>query len=393
MQDTSSLQQQLLDKIFASPHTVVQRVGDVNQRIFNDDQDGSQPLGFPMLHAAELPVSRRFGNSIAALASDLTVHRPQHIHGAGPKGTIAVLLFDDDSVAEVVPAFERMAAAIIPREILLASPPRVLGARLTPRSTDVFPQSLACYLPDAADRLPAQSVGGLITTVRAARRQRLAGANHAALLLLWNGIREIARLGGAMSMPPLARLERSTTTTGGRTRRLLRDMLVEQLDDEGAWSAMTAQLPRLITELAQTSLKGVARLTDPLAYLPAGCPSAVDATAPDGVQQLTSVAGSIQSAKGETHAATLIVECLDRSGKKHDVHEVLGLLARKDDPSRATLTVQRAAQLLFVGATRPTQLLALATHWQRAEPHIEAIISRGWKVQDLTGSVVTPDGC
>ncbi|CAM5253373.1 hypothetical protein SVIOM74S_03068 [Streptomyces violarus] len=131
MQDTSDLQQRLLDKVFGPPGTVVQRVGDINQRIFADAPDAAQPSSFPLPHAAQLPVSRRFGSKIAALASDLTVHRRQRIDGAGHDGTVALLLFDDDTVAEVVPAFERMAAAAVPRQLLLDNPPRVLGARLT----------------------------------------------------------------------------------------------------------------------------------------------------------------------------------------------------------------------------------------------------------------------
>ncbi|MET9567152.1 hypothetical protein [Streptomyces tauricus] len=97
-----------------------------------------------------------------------------------------------------------------------------------------------------------------------------------------------------------------------------------------------------------------------------------------------SVSGSIQSAKSETHAATLILECLERSGKKHDVHEVLALLSRQQDASKTQVTIQRAAQLVFVGATRPTHLLAFAAYCARAEPHIEAITARGWSVHDIS---------
>ncbi|MEU1185553.1 hypothetical protein ABZ464_49685 [Streptomyces sp. NPDC005820] len=99
---------------------------------------------------------------------------------------------------------------------------------------------------------------------------------------------------------------------------------------------------------------------------------------------MPSVAGSIQSAKGETHAATLILECLERSGKKYDVHEVLGLLSQQQDASQALVTVQRAAQLVFVGATRPTHLLAFATHCKRAERYVEAMTARGWSVHDIS---------
>ncbi|MFF0190189.1 UvrD-helicase domain-containing protein [Streptomyces sp. NPDC005244] len=383
MQDTSDLQQRLLDKVFGSPSTVVQRVGDVNQRIFTDGPSVAQPSSFPLPHAAQLPVSRRFGSKVAALASDLTIHRRQRIDGAGHDGTIALLLFDDNTVSEVVPAFERMAAATIPRPLLLDSPPRVLGSRLTPGGAKAFPQSVSCYVPGFTT-VPSQAIGSLITSARTAQAQRQAGDNHAAVTLLWNAIRAVARLATSGSLPPLRRLDRDPATAGGRTRLLLHDMLTSPLDSHAEWAVITARLQRLLPDLTQSPLKGVARLTDPLAHVPCADQPApvpeVPADTEHGV--VPSVAGSIQSAKGETHAATLILECLERSGKKYDVHEVLGLLSQQQDATKALITVQRAAQLVFVGATRPTHLLALAAHRTRAEPYVEAMRARGWTVHD-----------
>jgi hypothetical protein len=80
----------------------------------------------------------------------------------------------------------------------------------------------------------------------------------------------------------------------------------------------------------------------------------------------------------------LVLECLDRTGKKHDVTEVLALLAGVGDIARASPTIRRAAQLIFVGATRPTHLLAFAALRERAEPHTEALAERGWAVHHVT---------
>ncbi|AXI89599.1 hypothetical protein SAM9427_30475 [Streptomyces sp. ETH9427] len=382
MQDTSDLQQHLLDKVFGPPGTVVQRVGDVNQRIFADASDTAHPSSFPLPHAAQLPVSRRFGTKIAALASDLTVHRRQRINGAGHDGTVALLLFDDDTVAEVVPAFERMAAAAVPRHLLLDNPPRVLGARLTPRGVKAFPQSVSCYVPGFIT-MPAEATGSLITATRTAQTLRRAGDNHAAVTLLWNALRDATRLATSGGLPPLRRLDRDPATVGGQARLLLHDLLTCPLDAE--WAVLTARLLRLLQDLTQSPLKGVARLTEPLAHIPYIAPPVPKPEVPADADRdvVPSVAGSIQSAKGETHAATLILECLERSGKKYDVHEVLGLLSGQRDASKALVTIKRAAQLVFVGATRPTHLLAFAAHRTRAEPHIEAMTARGWSVHDV----------
>ncbi|MGW0570744.1 UvrD-helicase domain-containing protein [Streptomyces tauricus] len=385
MQDTSGLQQRLLDKVFGFPSTIVQRVGDINQRIFTDGPDVTQPSSFPLPHATQLPVSRRFGSKIAALASELTIHRRQRIHGAGHDGSIALLLFDDDCVADVVPAFERMAAATVPRDLLLDSPPRVLGARLTRGGAQAFPQSVSCYVPGFTT-VPSQATGSLITTTRTAQTHWQSGDNHGAATLLWKAIRDLARLTSSVGLPPFRQLERDPATDGGRARLLLHDMLTRPLDSHVEWAVLTARLVRLLADLTQSPLKGVVRLADPLAHVPHVAQLAPTLEEPaDNRKGLgLSVAGSIQSAKGETHTATLILECLERSGKKYDVHEVLGLLSRQQDASEALITVQRAAQLVFVGATRPTHLLAFAVHRTRAEPHIDAMTARGWTVHDIS---------
>lgn len=381
MQDTSSIQQSLLNQVFDFPTTVVQRVGDVNQRIFTDSQGNmSLPYAFPHQHAAELPVSRRFGTAIASLASALTVHRPQQIHGAGPEATIALLLFTDSTVAEVAPAFERLAAATVPRHLLLAHPPRVLGSRLTPKNTTVFPQSVACYVPGVVGNPLHQGASNLIATVRAARDQKQSGDDQAASHHIWNAIRKALQPTGDLQLPPLGRLERRSETPGGRTRLLLRKMLTSPLDDEAAWAELVGPLPTAIAELAATPVPSSHHIASLLAF----APQDTAAPAPRHAEHIAAVAGSIQSAKGETHAATLILECLDRTGKKHDVEEVLQVLASKTDPARAGISVQRAVQLVFVGATRPTHLLALAAHEQRAEPYIDAVTTRGWKVIDVS---------
>ncbi|MEU0965055.1 hypothetical protein ABZ357_06260 [Streptomyces sp. NPDC005917] len=199
-----------------------------------------------------------------------------------------------------------------------------------------------------------------------------------------DAIRDVARLASVGGLPPLRRLDRDPATAGGRARLLLHDLLTSPLDSHIEWAVLTARLLRLLPDLTQSPLKGVARLADPLAHIPYVAQPApvLDAAADADQGVVASVAGSIQSAKGETHAATLILECLERSGKKHDVHEVLGLLSRQQDASKALVTIQRAAQLVFVGATRPTHLLAFAAHRTRAEPYVEAMTARGWSVHD-----------
>jgi hypothetical protein len=394
MQDTSDAQQHLLDQVFGSTQTIVQRVGDVNQAIFNDGvASRERASAFPSDLAAELPVSRRFGSVMAELASDLTCRRRQRIQGEGPEGRVGLLLFDDDSVRDVVPAFEGIANALVPQELLLQSPPRVLAARLAKGSSAAYPQSLSCYLPDTTAAAQIAARGSLIEAVRASGSQWASGSNHSAATELWNAIRTVLRSAGCEVLPPLARLERSMATPGGQVRLLLLDLLTGRADsDEAAWNSAAARLLELIPELTKVPIRQSSVLGEALCYAPLPAASAtfdgVVQQAEEGRVWVPSIAGSIQSAKGETHSATLVLECLDSKGKRHDVHEVLKLLAERKDVQQAPATVQRLAQLIFVAATRATHLLMLAAHRGRVEAYVDSFVNRGWSIHEVGTALI-----
>ncbi|MFD6449347.1 UvrD-helicase domain-containing protein [Nocardia sp. NPDC060220] len=385
VQDTSALQQKLLDQVFGDPSTSVQRVGDVNQRIFTTETTTTD--SFPRPDSLELPVSRRFGKSIAELASSLTVHRDQRILGAGPAGTIAILLYDDLSVTEVVPAFERIAGEVVPYPLLKVRPPRVLAARLRPTNAKAFPQSLACYVPEFAATIPGDRQGSLLVTARAARIQWRSGASGAAVDMLWEAVRVATGSAANGVLPTLRALSRGIETPGGRMRALLLTILIAQNDDETSWGSLMVRMAGLLSELLSQAGPVRIVLGEFADYVaPSGAADAAGVGELDEAVAATvhSELGSIQRAKGETHSATLILECLNRTGKKHDVHEVLRLLATDGDLASATQTVRDIVQLVFVGATRPTQLLAFAVHRDRASSYLDFFVSNDWVVHDLT---------
>ncbi|KOU27939.1 hypothetical protein ADK51_12800 [Streptomyces sp. WM6368] len=165
-------------------------------------------------------------------------------------------------------------------------------------------------------------------------------------------------------------------------RAVLLSLLTAQLDDDGLWKSLTDQLMLVLSELTSVTEADLIRLGEAFLYVPRGQSPRVLLPTSAETDLVPSIASTIQSAKGETHSATLLLDCLDKTGKKFDVNEVLTLIAKGSELDRATNTVKRAAQLIFVGATRPTHLLAFATPRQRAEPYAEALVARGWSVHD-----------
>ncbi|MFD8542128.1 UvrD-helicase domain-containing protein [Streptomyces rubrogriseus] len=384
-QDTSATQHELLDLVFASSSAVVQRVGDTNQGIYSDAASVGGPASlFPLPGAPELPVSRRFGPQIAAVASRLAVRRPQQVRGADPDGQVAVLLFDETTVSDVVPTFERMAAVTVPEDVLVRRPPRVLGARQNAKSSPVYPQSISCYLPGYMPTSRPTAHRTLIGAARAASaRWRTGPDSHEAATELWNAVRASVSSPTGDGLPPLGRLERSAATTGGRVRILLRELLLNADGfDEASWGEATEQLAVQLKLLNGCQLRQAEMEFTPAATTDAA-PGPVPAAVAAG-PAVRAVPGTIQSAKGETHAATLILECLEKTGKKFDVTEALRLIAEGSDPLRELKSVQAAVQLVFVGATRPTHLLVLAAHCDRSKQYADAMTGAGWDIRDLT---------
>ncbi|HEV2640938.1 MAG TPA: UvrD-helicase domain-containing protein [Actinocrinis sp.] len=389
MQDTSQMQEALLSSVFPPNLSVVQRIGDINQRIFGNGAAGSDgPGSFPDTDAMDLPISRRFGSRIASVANLLTVHRPQHIQGEGPLGVTALLVFDHDSVDQVVPTFERLAAQVVPESTLGLSRIRVLGSRKQPGSTQTFPQSLACYVPEFTTMIPSALSRTLIQTARYAQALWCQdGIGAAPVAYLWDAVCDMLRHVGYKidgRHPVRTRLKTLLDETNTPLRIRLREWFIHilnaDLSDKAAWDEIVESAMAILREITSEAWSANT-LPDYLAFVPFADPGCSIPTPLDNHRNAVRAhASTIHSAKGETHSATLILECLDQSGKKHDVREVLALISANKNVATASITVRKAAQLIFVGVTRPTHLLALAVLRENAEPYLDTLSAQGWDI-------------
>ncbi|MCX4480254.1 hypothetical protein OOK44_27995 [Streptomyces cellulosae] len=103
----------------------------------------------------------------------------------------------------------------------------------------------------------------------------------------------------------------------GDPRRKVRVLLHELLThgatfDEASWSMITEQLTLQMKLLADRPLKTVGLEFTPAAEIAAAVGGVPRNSA--AVPAVRSVRGTIQSARGETHAAALILECLQKTG-------------------------------------------------------------------------------
>jgi len=105
MQDSSTTQSILLNEVF-NHNIVIQKIGDLNQAIFDYDDDGE--CGWTVDDTCSLCItgSKRFSNSIASKVEKLCVNQ-QTITGNGRQNEITpvIIVYDDNSIEQVLNKF------------------------------------------------------------------------------------------------------------------------------------------------------------------------------------------------------------------------------------------------------------------------------------------------
>ena len=90
---------------------------------------------------------------------------------------------------------------------------------------------------------------------------------------------------------------------------------------------------------------------------------------------------SIHGVKGETHAATLVVETFAR---QHDLKELLPVLTAAQHGSQMRDSARGHCKRVFVGMSRPSHLLCLAISAEHiADAEITALAANGWKIEKI----------
>lgn len=105
MQDSSTTQSELLNKIF-NDNVVIQKIGDINQSIFDYDADLECGWTVNANRIMCITGSKRFPNSIASKVENLCVYR-QTITGNGRQNEInpKIIVYDDNTIQQVLDKF------------------------------------------------------------------------------------------------------------------------------------------------------------------------------------------------------------------------------------------------------------------------------------------------
>ncbi|HCF2284636.1 UvrD-helicase domain-containing protein [Pseudomonas aeruginosa] len=397
MQDTSWEQERLLQLIF-DESVIIQRFGDINQRILGSSE-GAENLTFPRADALPISTSKRFGPSIAQVVARTQLSGVPVTGDGLDRHAPMLMVYSTARVDQVIAAFGAAVLERFDETALRTGPVKALCARKqgdAAKSTagrtllDYWPASAAAN----ASGLRLERFWSLLTgSARAGDKSlsaRVDEVRRALFLVLRSAKADVVQ--GLTTDYQLLRKLRDADGDIASFRLLLRDLSLDRVSasTEDGRRAIVAMLfnrlrPLLPADVTMDSFTALPIFAEPFVP-PASAEQRTLCTVEHQGRRLGIQVGSLASMKGETHLATLVLESLGHPSRRFDVQEALPVIARLSERS-GKLSEGLLSQFrnLYVGTSRPTSFLCLAVNAERvAEECKAALLAQGWDITHLT---------
>ncbi len=424
-QDTSELQACLLNKVFpVSECEIRQRYGDSNQAIYDSGQLAATTDRFPSAHFQTIPNSKRFGQGIASMASSLAVDPVNPcLLGEGPRKKLVhtnsssslrhtIYIFDQASIKYVLPAFGRLLLFSFPDEILQRDDfvARIIGRIGKPSdSASHFPSHLGDYFEFYEPRFTRleprpEHLIGYFSIAQEQRKERSEFADPISTAL--KGVCELVELihlngisSGKITQRQLWEALQKNQASVVSLRDLLWNLCIEKkFVGEKNWPKIVTKLRLILEPVIGTEWNDDAESFCQWfkeSNMGKGDGSSGQTASQNlfhfqmNRRQVNIDVGTIHSAKGQTHTATLVVETFF---KRHDLEDLLPWICGykiglTDDEGKER---RERMRLIYTAMTRPSHLLCLA---MRKEAFLQfnqntdakdKLSKLGWTLEDLT---------
>lgn len=406
LQDTNASQDRILETLFSADGCVMQKFGDKNQAIFKFDATSiTTPQLFDNRPSLPLSETHRFGDDIARFASPLTVIEPQTLKAAasGNKRKHTIFVFDRGSIHRVVPAFADLVLRELPESSLQKNEVCVVGGRknLTDPKAKNFPEAIGDYWKGFQANLSRKasmpdSLYSFVIEARALANKDNSFAEPS--IRIARGVLEAVRRATPDKQAPLinSRTELKaflkTDDSYIEFKKLMWDFLQPGADlSEYAWNTKIARLVKLLKAIMPDA--NCASVEEFLAWggKTESEPNVGNRSAEEGDNILLHHGStgevrlrfdSIHGVKGETHAATLVVETY--FSRTWDMKSLIPILTGTKNTTSLTGSAIDHCKRLFVGVTRPTDLVCLAIFSDHiSDRDIELLLGAGWLVERL----------
>lgn len=380
MQDTSLVQDEIINKVFSYEGGALQRLGDADQAIFSGGEEESSN-SYNDLQLQVINTSHRFNPSVAALASRLSTNKvilsSTHLDNTAQPHTIYIV--DEQSRQRVLSAFAQLCANNLPLDDKY--PIKAVGG-----IGKTKPEGLTVkhYFPNFEKNNSSKNFkpAKLIEYFRGA--QKITTCNADGYKIVLEGIRRLLDIADYeyKSISQLKGILKESPNHNEINQKII-GIQRSDLTDSHGWEN---NIKGLLTVLGL--LDSYDELIDFISY------AAPSAEADDEFVSANMYAeevssrdifievDTIHSVKGETHAATLILET---KFYEYDVHQMLDYIIGTKKTRPTGVRKPKFMKQLYVAMTRPKHLIGIAIDESRISgDKRKAAVANGWNVVDLT---------
>lgn len=380
MQDTSLVQDEIINKMFSYEGGALQRLGDVDQAIFSSAEEENSN-SYNELQLKVINTSHRFNPSIAALASRLstnkvTLNSTDLVKNAQPH---TIYIVDEQSRQRVLLAFAQLCANNLP--LSEDHPIKAVGGigKTKPESLTIKHYFSSFEKSNSSKNFQPKK---MIEYFREA--QKITTCNADGYKIVVEGIRKLLDIAGYeyISISKLKGMLKEFPNHNEINQKII-GIQRSDLNSSHEWVNNIKDLLAVLGLLDSYNV-----LTDFISYV---APSAVtDDEFMSANVYVEEVNGrdiyievdTIHSVKGETHAATLILET---KFHEYDVHQVLDYIIGVESATPTGIRKSKFMKQLYVAMTRPKHLIGIVIDTSRFPEAKRAIaIANGWSVLDLT---------
>lgn len=399
MQDTSWDQESFLNRIFDGK-SVMQRFGDVDQKILSDEEN-LELLTFPRPGHGYISTSKRFGPAIAQAVGSIRMSGAAVVGEGADIHAPVLLLYPPDTATHVVSHFGRIVLERLSEREIGCHEVKAMCARRKGDSDVEAGRHLGDYWPSfgagpVSEGTRSESYWSLIGDARrtlenTSLSSRVSDVLRALLLVLRAADAPMSKdIRDARAIPRTAYAYAPSGRMAALTRQLALSgkQLCATDQREGLFQLMFESLePYLPGTLAFEDFKKLRVFSEPETE---GTSPARLSTMCDVVHKgrsLTLGLGTVAGMKGETHSASLVLESYGGTSRKFDVALGLEYIANKPSKPLAKLSKLQQAQMrnLYVAISRPTALLCLAANQSRVSQEVrDALAAKGWHIEFVT---------
>lgn len=399
MQDTSWEQESFLNRIFDGK-SVMQRFGDVDQKILSDEENVDL-LTFPRKNHGCISTSKRFGGAIAHAVGRVRMSGAAVVGEGADARAPTLLLYATNDVTKVVQHFGRIVIDRLSEAEVSMRDVKVMCARKAGEGSVSAGRHLRDYWPAYGDGLLSTGMrsGNFWSLIGNAGQSlqdtslsaRVSDVRRALLLVLRDASAPLAKdLRDGRALPRAA----SAFAPTGRIEALTRQLSLsgEQLCSNDQHATLFKLLyeglqPYLPDALELDAFKALRVFGEAEVAAAAATPVATKCELLHQGRSLQFGLGTVAGMKGETHSASLVLESYGGVSRKFDVALGLEYIAGSPSKALAKLPKTQQAQMrnLYVAMSRPTTLLCLAANESRVPQNVrDALAGKDWHIETVT---------